>query len=69
MSEALSKWQKIRPRKIKPDTDSGAHAVASLPSYFSRARRLDPLRDRLASLLFLEAPLRSLEARRARGHD
>ena len=65
VSEELNKWQKTQSRKIKPDTDSEAPAVASLPSYFNRIRRLDPPRDRLASLLFLEAPLRSLEGRRA----
>lgn len=63
VSEELNKWQKIQSRKIKPGTNS--EAVASLPSYFNRIRRLDPPRDRLATLLFLEAPLRSLEGRRA----
>ena len=65
MSEELNKWQKAQSRKIKSDTDSEAPAVASLPSYFNRIRRLDPPRDELASLLFLEAPLRSMEGRRA----
>ena len=59
MSEELNKWQKTQSRKIKPDIDSEAPAVASLPSYFNRIRRLDPPCNRLASLLFLEAPLRS----------
>ena len=66
MSEELNKWQKKQPRKIKPNTESEASAVASLPSYFSRMRRLDPLRDWLASLLFLEMPLSSLDGQRAR---
>ena len=65
VSEELNKWQKAQSRKIKSDTDSEVPAVASLPSYFNRIRRLDPPRDQLASLLFLEAPLRSTEGRRA----
>lgn len=40
-------------------------SVAYLPSYFNRIGRLDPPRDRLASLLFLDAPLRSIEGRTA----
>ncbi|KAL8936221.1 MAG: hypothetical protein Q9216_005048 [Gyalolechia sp. 2 TL-2023] len=38
---------------------------ASLSSYFNRIRRLDPPRDRLASLLFLNVPLRSAQGRSA----
>ena len=37
----------------------------SLPSYFNRIRRLDPPRDRLASLLFLNLPLRTVQGRSA----
>ena len=65
VSEELNKWQKTQSRKITADTDSEAPIVASLPNYFNRIRRLDPPRDRLASLLFVEAPLRSIEGRRA----
>ena len=65
VSEELNKWQKTQPRKITPDIDSEAPVVASLFSYFNCIRCLDPSCDRLASLLFLEAPLRSLEGRRA----
>ena len=65
MSEELNKWQKTQSRKINPDRDSEAPAVASLPSYFNRICRLDPPHDWLASLLFLEAPLHSLDGWRA----
>ena len=60
MSEELSKWQQIQPRKIASGTEDEAPQVPSLPSYFNRIRRLDPPRDRLASSLFLNAPLRSV---------
>jgi len=53
VSEELSKWQQIQPRKIASNTEDEAPQVASLPSYFNRIRRLDPPRDRLASLPFL----------------
>jgi hypothetical protein len=36
-----------------------------LSSYFKRIRRLDSRRDWLATSLFLEEPLRSVEGRRA----
>ena len=65
VSEELNKWQQIQPRKITSDTEDEAPQVANLPSYFNRIRRLDPSRDRLASLLFLNAPLRSVEGRTA----
>lgn len=65
VSEKLNEWQKKQPRKIKANTESEASAVASLPSFFGRICRLDPPRDRLASLLFLNVPLRSLDGRRA----
>ena len=42
-----------------------ASQVASLPSYFNWIRRLDPPRDWLASLLFLNIPLRSMQGRSA----
>ncbi|KAG9773168.1 hypothetical protein KCU88_g5872, partial [Aureobasidium melanogenum] len=65
VSEELSRWQEIQPRKVNQDTEAEASPVASLPSFFSRVRRLDPPRDRLASSLFLDVPLRSLEGRAA----
>ena len=65
MSKELSKWQQIQPRKIASNTEDEAPQVASLPSYFNRIRRLDPPRDRLASLLFLNVPLRSVQGRSA----
>lgn len=65
MSEELSKWQQIQSRKIASNTEDEAPQVASLPNYFNRIRRLDPPRDRLASLLFLNVPLRSVQGRSA----
>ena len=65
VAEELSKWQQIQPRKIASDTVNEAPQVASLPSYFNRIRRFDPPRDRLASSLFLNAPLRSVQGRSA----
>ncbi len=65
MSEELSKWQQIQPRKIASDTGDETTQVASLPSFFNRIRRLDPPRDRLASSLFLNVPLRSSQGRNA----
>jgi hypothetical protein len=56
----LQKWQKLQPRI--PNTQA---TVMSLPSWFNRIRRLDPARDKLASLLFLKVPLRSEEGRSA----
>ncbi|KIW36986.1 uncharacterized protein PV06_10884 [Exophiala oligosperma] len=63
VSEELSRWQEIQPRKVHQDTENEASPVASLPSFFSRVRRLDPPRDRLASSLFFDVPLRSPEGR------
>ncbi|KIW56900.1 hypothetical protein, variant [Exophiala xenobiotica] len=65
VSEELSRWQEIQPRKVNQDTETEASPVASLPSFFGRVRRLDPPRDRLASSLFLDVPLRSPEGRAA----
>lgn len=65
VSEELSKWQQIQPRKIASDTEDEAPQVASLPSHFNRIRPLDPPRDRLESSLFLNAPLRSAQDRSA----
>ncbi len=65
LSKELNKWQQIQPRKITSDAKDEAPHVANLPSNFNRIRRLDPPRDRLASLLFLNAPLRSVEGRTA----
>ena len=65
VSEELNKWQEIQPRKITANAGDEAPQVASLPSYFNRVRRLDPPRDRLASSLFLDAPLRSPQGRGA----
>jgi hypothetical protein len=66
MSEELSKWREIqqgdRDTDIKDtdieDTDLKLD-VASRPAFFNRIRYLDPLRDRLASSLFKNDPLRS----------
>jgi hypothetical protein len=66
MSEELSKWREIqqgdRDTDIKDtdikDTDPKLD-VASRPAFFNRIRYLDPLRDRLASSLFKNDPLRS----------
>jgi hypothetical protein len=63
ISEELKKWQKMQRHNIKVDPDGVA--VASLSSYFKRIRRLDSRRDWLATSLFLEEPLRSVEGRRA----
>ncbi|KAJ4502326.1 hypothetical protein HRR76_005404 [Exophiala dermatitidis] len=65
VSEELGRWQEIQSRKVNQDTEVAASPVASLPSFFSRVRRLDPPRDRLASSLFLDVPLRSPEGRAA----
>lgn len=65
VSEELSKWQQIQSRKIVSNMETETPLVASLPSYFSRIRRLDPPRDRLASSLFLSVPLRSPQGRSA----
>lgn len=65
VSEELGRWQEIQPRKVNQDTETEPSPVASLPSFFSRVRRLDPPRDRLASSLFLDVPLRSPEGRAA----
>ena len=61
MSNELQKWQKLQPRNILETQAS----VMSLPSFFNRVRRLDSPRDELASLLFLQVPLRSKEGRTA----
>lgn len=55
LAQELKNWQEIQPR------DSDAVPPAWRPSFFNRIRRLDPQRDRLASSLFLEIPLRSPE--------
>lgn len=65
ISEELGKWQQIQPRRIASDTGNEITSVASLPSFFNRIRRLDAPRDRLASSLFLEVPLRSPQGRKA----
>ncbi|MCJ1384090.1 hypothetical protein MMC17_007206, partial [Xylographa soralifera] len=65
VSEELNKWQQIQLRKITLNIKNKAPQVANLPSYFNRIRRLDPPRDRLASSLFLNAPLRSVQGRTA----
>src|SRR5260370_38989174 len=66
MSEKLSKWRDIqhgdRDTYLKDtdlkDTDL-KDDVASRPALFNRIRHLDPLRNRLASSLFKNDPLRS----------
>ena len=65
ISQELNKWQQIQPRQITLNMEDEAPQVASLPSYFSRTRRLDPPRDRLAFSLFLNVPLRSEHGRSA----
>jgi hypothetical protein len=65
VSEELKKWQKLQRSNITLNADGVPQSVASLPTYFNRIRRLDPRRDRLATSLFLEEPLRSVEGRRA----
>ena len=65
VAEELSKWQQIQLYKIASDTVDKAPQVASLLSYFNRIRRFDPPRNRLASSLFLNAPLRSVQGRSA----
>lgn len=65
VSEEISKWQQIRPRKIASDTEDEAPQVASLPSFLNRIRCLDPPRDRLASSLVLKASLRGVQGRSA----
>ena len=65
VSEEISKWQQIQPSKIASDMEDEALQIASLPSFLNRNRRLDPPRDRLASSLFLNAPLRISQGRSA----
>jgi hypothetical protein len=65
ISEELKKWQKLQRHYIKPDADGVTHTVTSLSTYFNRIRRLDSRRNWLATSLFLEEPLRSVECRRA----
>ncbi|KAH8797645.1 hypothetical protein F5884DRAFT_874658, partial [Xylogone sp. PMI_703] len=62
MSEELTKWQRIQSDK---ELEDSKHNIASKPTLFNRIRYLDPLRDRLASSLFLNATLRSEDGRRA----
>ena len=61
MSEELSKWRDIQ--QGDRDTDSEdtdlEDNVASRPAFFNRIRHLNPLRDRMASSLFKNKPLRS----------
>ena len=54
-----------QPRKTASNTEDKAPQVASLPSFLDRIRRLDTPCDRLASSLFLNAPLRSAQGRSA----
>ncbi|KAG9242200.1 hypothetical protein BJ878DRAFT_544482 [Calycina marina] len=61
MADELQKWRKLQSRNIL-DTQA---SVMSLPSFFDRVRRLDSPRDELASLLFLQVPLRSTAGRSA----
>ncbi|KAH8800740.1 hypothetical protein F5884DRAFT_535563 [Xylogone sp. PMI_703] len=62
MSEELTKWQRIQSDK---ELEDSKHNIASKPTFFNRTRYLDPLRDRLASSLFLNVTLRSEDGRRA----
>ena len=62
MSEELSKWRDIQhgDRDTDPKDTDLKDDVASRPALFNRIRHLDPLRNRLASSLFKNDPLRSL---------
>ena len=65
MSEELSKWRDIQQGDSDADIKDSDFKldVASRPAFFNRIRHLDPVRNRLASSLFKNEPLRSLVGR------
>jgi hypothetical protein len=65
MFTELSKWREMQPHKITSKGVDKKSQVAAQTSLFNRIRRLDPPRDRLADLLFLDVPLRSAQGRMA----
>ncbi|KAL2041983.1 hypothetical protein N7G274_005171 [Stereocaulon virgatum] len=62
VAEELSRCQKLQPSKLLASPDD-AELMGYHRSQFHRIRRLMPERDRLASNLFLVAPIRSNEGR------
>jgi len=62
VAEELSRCQKLQPSKLLASPDD-AELMGYHRSQFHRIRRLMPERDRLASNLFLVAPIRSDEGR------
>ena len=62
VSEELHKWQKLQPSNI-PFSADGNDLIGYQRTQFHRTRCLMPERDRLASSLFLVAPIRSDEGR------
>ncbi len=62
VSEELCRCQKLQPSKLLANPDD-ADLMGYHRSHFHRVRRLMPERDRLASNLFLVAPIRSDEGR------
>jgi len=62
LAEELSRCQKLQPSKLLASPDD-ADSMGYYRSQFHRIRRLMPERDRLASNLFLVAPIRSNEGR------
>ncbi|KAK3169331.1 hypothetical protein OEA41_008714 [Lepraria neglecta] len=62
VSEELLKCQKLQPSKLLSNADD-ADLTGYHRTQFHRVRRLMPERDRLASSLFLVAPIRSDEGR------
>jgi hypothetical protein len=65
VSAELSKWREVQPYKISSKGVDNSSQVSARPSFFNRIRQLDPPRDHLADLLFLDAPLRSTYGRTA----
>ncbi|KAI9773770.1 MAG: hypothetical protein M1839_002003 [Geoglossum umbratile] len=57
----LSECRKNQRRSLASDSADGTDSTTCLQTYFKRVRHLGPPRDRLASSLFLNAPLRSEE--------
>ncbi len=62
VSEELHKWQKLQPSNV-PFSADGNDLIGYQRTQFHRTRCLMPERDRLASSLFLVAPIRSDEGR------
>ena len=63
MSDELSQWQAIQPRKIALEGAKPEPSVGPRSNFFNRVRHLDPPRDRLASSLFQHVSLRSPQGR------